>query len=951
MDLLSQWYIESRTGGAHLSLEGTWDFTWAEKLCENPESLDWKYQTRLPNSVYWSLYEAGVLPHPYEKNNSKQYAWVDGMVWYYRKKFVLGPGQDRGRAFLCADGAAYYTRLWVNGQLTGDHAGMFGGPVAELHSRLRFGGEENEVIFAVRSADYGGDLPPYAFQSRENKAIVPWNVLKDSRTSNGDFSVLGLWRPVRIEFLPPLHLARPYLTTVSLEGDARLHLQVELIQDEINELEFPRDHTGGCYDYTFAYRNGLASAFLDKTVQLRISFTEKDTGRAALEKIEDVRLLDYAALGCLPGYGEANYINLDLLLKEAHPWNPAGLGDPFLYEVSLVLLDGGRELDRLAFDYGVRTIGAVRTAGNQYRSRWDDFQFVVNGKEFFLKGVNWMPLDFLYKEDEREYRWILEMVKSAGIQLIRVWSGGGYPESDCFYALCDELGIMVWQDNFIANMDTPNWPQDVLQAQVCINLYRIRNHPSLAVHCGGNEFNPYSFGNAASMFVIERNIRDLDPSRLFKRTTPDRGSAHIYRDMEPTWYRHCYGQLPFVGESGIHSFPNAKSLKQLMSPEEYAKPVDDMMAESFKVSHPELLNHFTEYVPERVPRMLARASALTNISSASLEEMAEATQMASAEFYQIMIQSFRENYPVSGGIMLWVLKRSWTTIGIQLIDGLGEPIIPFYHVKNAYAPVAIQVSLPHLIWGVHEEMTLPLNLINESGEDIPDLTVRLEVYSPALKKVMEKNYAKNISGGTFLTAIDRAVFLIPEDFRDHFFFVRSALYRKDRLIHQSLYWPKCLSLMDDDAFRKERRSAPRENIVFQNGPWLKDEIRQAEKAVLRAACQKIASPSVSADAAVSASAAASASGRHCFSVRLSNDSPHAAFPVSIAVADPGCVHYASDNFFFMAPGETRELRLEIFDRTGELSRFRLNIGAWNAEPLQIFLDSGDSSAGMMCKSR
>jgi beta-mannosidase len=923
MDLLSQCYIEPRTGNGHFSLEGTWDFTWAEKLSENPGQFDWKYQTRLPRSVYWSLYEAGVLPHPYEKNNSKHYAWVDGMVWYYRKTFVLGPEQDRGRAFLCADGAAYYTRLWVNGQLIGDHAGMFGGPVADVYPHLRFGGEENEVVFALRSADCGGDLPSYAFQDKKNAAIVPWNVIKDAHTSNGDFSVVGLWRPVRIEFLSPLHLARPYVTTVSLEGEnARLHLQIELIQDEINELEFPRDYTSG-REYTFAYRNGLASAFLDKTVQLRIRFTEKNTGHIALDRIEDIRLIDYMALGCTPEYFEGNYINLDLLLEEAHLWNPVGLGDPFLYEVSLVLSDGGRELDSLAFDYGVRTIGAVRTAGNQYRSRWDDFQFVVNGKKFFLKGVNWMPVDFLYKEEEREYRWVLEMVKSAGIQLIRVWSGGGYPESDCFYDLCDELGIMVWQDNFIANMDTPNWPQDVLQVQVCINLYRIRNHPSLAVHCGGNEFNPYSFGNAASMFVIERNIRDLDPSRIFKRTTPDRGSAHIYRDMEPTWYRHCYGQLPFVGESGIHSFPNAKSLKQLISPEEYAKPVDDMMAESFRVSHPELLNHFTEYVPERVPRMLARASAVTDISSASLEDMAEATQMASAEFYQIMIQSFRENYPVTGGIMLWVLKRAWTTIGIQLVDGLGEPIIPFYYVKNAYAPINVQVSLPHLIWGVQEEMTLPLNLINESGEDIPDATVRLEVYDHALNKVMEKNYAENISGGTFLTSIDKAVFSVPEDFRDHFFLVRSALYRKGRLLNQSVYWPKCLSLMDDDAFRKKYRSTPQENIVFQKGPWFKDELKRVEKAVLRAVCQKIAS----------------GLSRHCFSIYLSNDSPHAAFPVSLSVTDHGCVHYASDNFFFMAPGETRELRLEIFDRTGKLNRFRLNINAWNADPLEIALES------------
>ncbi|GHV43269.1 hypothetical protein AGMMS49546_24370 [Spirochaetia bacterium] len=919
MNLESQYYIEPRSGENHFSLNGNWDFTWTEDLCGNPDDLDWKYKTQLPRSVYWSLYDTGILPHPYEKTNSKQYAWVDGMVWYYRKSFTLGREQDLGRAFLCADGAAYYTRVWVNGHLIGDHAGMFGGPVADIYSHLHFNGG-NEIVFAVRSADYGKDLPPYAYQSADNKAIVPWNIVKDGHTSNGDFTVLGLWRPIRIEFLSPLHLGRPYLTTISADkGNARLHLQVELIQDEIKEADFPKEYERGTYGYTFAYRDGLTGIVLDKTVKLTIKVKEKNTGHIALEKTEDISLLDYPKAGYLSEYYEGNYINLDLLVEKARLWNPVGLGDPFLYEVSIVLLRDDKELDQLIFDYGIRTLYMTKTAGKQYRSRWDCFQFVVNGEKFFLKGVNWMPVDFLYKEEEREYRWILEMVKSAGIQLIRVWSGGGYPESDCFYRLCDELGLMVWQDNFICNMDTPNWPQDVLQAQVCMNLYRIRNHPSLAVHCGGNEFNPYSFGNAASMFIIERNIRDLDPSRDFKRTSPDRGSAHIYRDMEPTWYRHCYTQLPFVGESGIHSFPNAKSLAQLISAEEYAKPVDDMLLESFRETHPELLNHFTEYVPERVPRMLARASAITDTSSASLEDLAEATQLASAEFYQIMIQSIRENYPVSGGMMLWVLKRAWTTIGIQLVDGLGDPIIPFYYVKNAYAPVNTVVSLPHLIYKVNEKVKLPLRVINESRKELKGITVRLEVYDHLLKKTMEKNYKKDIPENCFLSKINDAEFSIPEDFRDTFFFIRAALYHDGALLHQSIYWPKCLGLMDDETFFKKRRASPQENIVFNQGPWLKEEVKKAEQASLYAECRKIST--------------GAEDGRSRFAIRLVNGSPNPAFPVSLRIIDHRCVQHLTDNFFFMEAGETRELELDIFDRSGSLNRFNLDISAWNTEPL------------------
>ena len=121
----------------------------------------------------------------------------------------------------------------------------------------------------------------------------------------------------------------------------------------------------------------------------------------------------------------------------------------------------------------------------------------------------------------------------------------------------------------IANtVSTQGWPQEILESQEAMNIYRIRNHPSLAIHCGGNEFNPYSYGNAASMFIIDRTIRTLDPARPFHYTTSDKGSAHVYHDMEPSWYRHLYKQLPFLAESGIHCFPNFKSLKQLISEDE-----------------------------------------------------------------------------------------------------------------------------------------------------------------------------------------------------------------------------------------------------------------------------------------------------------------------------------------------------------------------------------------------
>lgn len=114
--------------------------------------------------------------------------------------------------------------------------------------------------------------------------------------------------------------------------------------------------------------------------------------------------------------------------------------------------------------------------------RWNDWQFVVNGEKIFVKGMNWMPLDALSDLPYERYEWTLRAARDMGVQLIRIW-GSGYLETEKFYDICDNYGIMVWQDFTIANSETPDWPQDVWEAQVCQNIFRLRNRPSLAVWC------------------------------------------------------------------------------------------------------------------------------------------------------------------------------------------------------------------------------------------------------------------------------------------------------------------------------------------------------------------------------------------------------------------------------------------------------------------------------------
>lgn len=915
-------YIDKRKTSAELPLDGDWQFTYLDAAAESIDKLEFPHIGQIPASSYKNLQQAGILPDPYIGTNSKLYDWVDEKIWYYKKTFTLNEfaGKD---VFLCFDGVGYFCRVWVNGQLLCEHEGMFGGPVAEVSELLRDG--ENELIVEVTPP--AADCWRYKKRSdeRSHEQIVPWNLRRDGSTSNGDFIVFGIWRSVRLEILPKYHLSRPYLYTESIgEGSANLRLEVELADPQVKELDvMAKESAGGWTDYCFAYNMGIEEIPTGKSVELAVKMVEKTTGNVAYSCRETVEINDRSRVCRYEKYRECQFIEKTLTVENPRLWNPNGLGSPELYEVTLELYDGGELLDRLEWNTGIRTVEYQFTAGSRHRTRWDKYHFVINGRPIFLKGMNWMPVDFLLDITDNDYRWALELAKNEGIQLLRVWSGGGMPEDDRFYSLCDELGILVMQDSFIANQTTEKWNRDVLQSQVCQNLYRIRNHSSLALHIGGNEINPYALGNDASMWVISREIEDLDPSRKFWRTSPDKGSTHIYRDMEPVWYRKIYTQLPFIGESGIHSFPNAKSLRQQISKEEYNRPLSNIFTDEFVTGNPELHNHFTEFIPSRIPRMMSRASMISNIRGITLPDLCEATQLASCEFYQIMVNSMRENYPVSCGVLPWVFKRAWTTVAIQLVDGLGDPIAPYYYVKNAYSPLSAEISLREVSYAPGETISPEIKLICDDLHAYTGLTVKYEIFSPRLELVHSESFDCDITPDEYMKTFAASEFTLPADYTEKFFFLRASVENSAGMLNQSFYWCKVLERLADEEFRTKFRSEPSENNEFENGPWLKPQLSaltggEAGLTVLSRSIRENGDER-----------------RLNVRVRVENTGSLPLFPVKLDILEDKTLTYGSDNYFFLPIGDERELTFEVRVRDSALKSVTLSLTAWNADTVNV----------------
>ena len=903
MNLCQPYYIDKRAGAAHVSLDGEWNFCWTDTAVDAPSALSFEYPTEIPASVYHSLHRAGVLPNPYVGTNSKQYHWVDEKVWYYRKTFALDRADFDGNAYLCFDGVAYYSRVWLNKELLGTHEGMFGGPCVDVADRLCFDGE-NELIVEVKAPNFG-KKQGYDFwnEKGQNREIVPWNIVRDTSTGNGDFIVLGLWNHVRVELVEKRHISRPYLHTVSAdERVANLHLELELADGTLNELRPFYGKDSKCYEYTRAYDLGLTGAVREDAVDIEIAICDGDA--CVYRHRERVNLPDWDKSGIDARYLELPFYQADIALDNPKRWYPNGLGDPFLYDVTITMSVGDTVLDSHAFSYGVRTFAADYTKGNKYRNRWDRYLFSINGTATFLKGMNWTPIDYLYDLSPDRYEWCLTLVKNAGIQLIRVWNGGGMPESDTFYDLCDKLGLMVWQDLFIANTTTTEkYPQDVLEDQIAYNLYRIRNHPSLVILCGGNESNPYGPGNAASFYVTRRTVETLAPDRVYYDTTADKGSAHIYNDMEPTCYRQYYKQLPFVGETGIHSFPSYKTLCRFIGEREATAPLPDLASPAFAERFPELLNHFSEYLPTRVPRMMARISQIIDLSGdVTLQDVCEASQMQAYEYYQLMIQAMQENFPVCGGIMPWVFKRPWPTAGIQTVDGDDRPSFAYYAVQNAYRPISIAWCQEWTVLAPGEDLPLAVKVFNRNGEDLSDTEITLTVYNPDLS--VYRRY-----GGNYAPARDFGRLSLDDSFVDTCFLVCADLSRDGVSIARSVYFNKCTSQLIDPALYEQHRTTIAPNLYFDRGPWLKPTVSAARQADLQAQV-----------------VGRGTNGRYAFAdVRITNRAGAPAYPVTFDVTDGEQRCMLSENFLLLAPNETKTVRVTVDEGdVGEIA-----VSCWN----------------------
>ncbi|WP_312445755.1 beta-mannosidase [Lacrimispora sp.] len=380
-------------------------------------------------------------------------------------------------------------------------------------------------------------------------------------------------------------------------------------------------------------------------------------------------------------------------------WWPNGYGDQPLYLVELVLKAGDEILDTWSRRIGLRTM-RMNTDKDEYGSR---FAHEVNGVEIFAMGADYIPEDCIRGRISRERtKKLLEHCRQCNFNVIRVWGGGYYPD-DFFYDLCDELGLMVWQDFMFACAVYPLTSEfeDNVKAEIRDNVKRIRHHACLGLWCGNNEMEMFISGNQwirkpiqkteyliMNERIIPELLKEYDPDTFYWPSSPssggdfdapnypDRGDVHYWEvwhgGVPFTEYRKFY--FRYLSEFGFQSFPSIKTI------ESFTEPGD---------------RNIFSYVMEKHQRNNGANGKILQYMSQmyrypeSLSHLVYVSQLLQAEAVRYGVEHFRRNRGRCMGCVYWQLNDCWPVASWSSIDYGGRWKALHYFARRFFAPVLL----------------------------------------------------------------------------------------------------------------------------------------------------------------------------------------------------------------------------------------------------------------------
>lgn len=384
-------------------------------------------------------------------------------------------------------------------------------------------------------------------------------------------------------------------------------------------------------------------------------------------------------------------------------WWPVGYGEQPLYKLEVSLRNEKEENDKRELRIGLRSIKLHR----EKDCYGESFTFIVNGTPIFLKGANYIPEDnILSRTNKERTKKLLESAIIANHNCIRVWGGGYYPR-DYFYDLCDEMGILVWQDLMFAcsvyNVEDPSLLETIIP-EIHDNLKRIKHHPSLLIICGNNEVEQMvvnwnipdkEIAQQYYLFLFEdllpKVVKEVYPDCLYWPSSPSSGgklhdpNSDKYGDMhywgvwhenKPiTSFREYYPAL--ISEFGIQSFPSLETIESFTLPED---------------------RNIFSYVMECHQKDVGANAKIVNYIGKmfkfpnDFDSLVYLSQLIQAEGCRYAVEHLRRHYGRCMGAIYWQLNDCWPVASWSSIDYYHRWKALHYHSKKFFAKVLLSLE-------------------------------------------------------------------------------------------------------------------------------------------------------------------------------------------------------------------------------------------------------------------
>jgi len=607
------------------------------------DSGDYKCDLFLPGDGISALHDASLIPDPYWGRNEYDLRWICERDWTATRTFTL----TDTNVDLVLSMLDTVVTVRVNDEVVLNAKNSFRDYRVALKDAARLG--ENTISFQFHSVVKAGqdaqDAHPF---------FLPW------QTTNSPIPNGNMLRKMQCDFGWDWNIA---LAPFGVYGDLRIEPSAAA---RIDTVHVHQDHSDGC---VLTVKTDVTNHDGDTVVRFDgDDYTvDPETGICTI-KVDDPQL-----------------------------WWPVGQGAQPLYDLTVTAGDAVKTIK-----VGLRTIDLVTTPDDAGLG----FKFAVNGRDVFAKGANWIPADALAgRITPEKTRDLLQSAVDANMNMIRVWGGGRY-EPTWFYDICDELGLMIWQDFMFACNTYPS-TRDFLtevRAEVVDNVNRMQHHACLALWCGDNELigtltwfeetrndrDRYLVNYDRLNFCVENALLDTDPQANWWPSSPSPGPMNF----KDAWHQDGSGDMHFwsvwhegrdfdhyrdvsprfCSEFGFQSYPSMNAIRKFAG------------SEDMNIAAPVLESHQKNAGGNaRIAETMFRYFRWPK----HFDDFVYLSQIQQGEAIKTAVTHWRSLAPHCMGTLIWQLNDTWPVCSWASLDHGGDWKLMHHMARRFYAPTLV----------------------------------------------------------------------------------------------------------------------------------------------------------------------------------------------------------------------------------------------------------------------